>query len=194
VYPSGDFSQLLLQLLRDAGLPAAFVAAIATTIALLQFGKVLSDNNFKAEQGVVRTFAGSSRRVRAYGLFVISHAMAVAVTLGVTNLLLASPAVTEFLGVNQTVVVQRVQAAVAAYFLVIDWWSLKMGDTLPIVAASIVGWLGGLLIFVYGAVQAHVAGSWQVLIPWVVTAFVWFKGFGWASSTGSGLARAIQNP
>lgn len=191
--PSGDLSQLLLQLLRDAGLPVAIVAAIGTTIALLQFGKVLSDNNFKAEQGVVRAFAGSSRRVRAYALFVISHAVAVSVTLGVVSSLLASPAVTDFLGVEQAVVIHRVQAAVAAYFLVIDWWSLKMGDTLPIVAALFVGWLGGLLVLGYGASQALIAGSWQLLIPWCITAFVWFKGFGWASSTGSGLARAMQN-
>lgn len=30
--------------------------------------------------------------------------------------------------------------------------------------------------------------------PRFVMAFFWFKGFGWASSTGSGLARALQNP
>lgn len=149
--PSGGISQLLLELLRDAGLPVAVVAAIGTAIALLQFGKVLSDNNFKTEQGVVRAFAGSSRRVRAYALFVISHSVAVAVTLGVAGSLLASPAVTDFLGVEQAVAIQRVQAAVAAYFLVIDWWSLKMGDTLPIVAALFVGWLGGLLVLGYGA-------------------------------------------
>lgn len=64
---------------------------------------------------------------------------------------------------------------------------------LPIVAALFVEWLGGLLVLGYGASQALIAGSWQLLIPWCVAAFVWFKGFGWASSTGSGLARAMQN-
>lgn len=52
----------------------------------------------------------------------------------------------------------------------------------------------GLLILGHGASQALVAGSWQLLIRWCVAAFVWFEGFGWSSSTGSGLARAIQNP
>lgn len=71
---------------------------------------------------MVRTFAGSSRRVRAYALFIISRSVAVAATLGVAISLVASSVVTEFLGVEQAVVIQRVQAAVA-------------GDTLPIVAA-----------------------------------------------------------
>lgn len=192
--PVGELPAFLLQLLRDAGLPVAIVAAVGTVIALLQFGKVLSDKNFEAEQGVVRTFAGSSRRVRAYALFVISHSVAVTGTLGVAVSLTASPVVMDFLGVEQAVVIQRVQAAVAAYFLVVDWWSFKMGDTLPIVTATLVGWLGGLLVLAYGAAQALMAESWSPLIPWVVLAFVWFKGFGWASSTGSGLARALQNP
>lgn len=192
--PTGELPALLLQLLRDAGLPIAIVAAVGTVIALLQFGKVLSDHNFQAEQGVVRTFAGSSRRVRAYALFIISHSVAVAATLGVALSLTASPEVTQFLGVEQAVVVQRVQAAIAAYFLVIDWWSFKIGDTLPIVAATLIGWLGGVLVLGYGAVQALTTESWSPLIPWVILAFVWFKGFGWASSTGSGLARALQNP
>jgi hypothetical protein len=194
VEPAGELPAFLLQLLRDAGLPVAIVAAVGTVIALLQFGKVLSDNNFKAEQGVVRTFAGSSRRVRAYALFVISHSVAVASTLGVAISLTASPVVMDYLGVEQAAVIQRVQAAIAAYFLVVDWWSFKMGDTLPTVAATLVGWLGGLLVLAYGAAHALMAESWTPLIPWVVLAFVWFKGFGWASSTGSGLARALQNP
>ena len=192
--PNGEFSRLFVQLLRDAGLPVAVVAGVGTLIALFQFGKVLSDNNFKAEHGVVRAFAGSSRRVRAYALFIISHAVAVSVTLAVAISLTASPIATQFLGVEQAAVIQRVQAAIAAYFLVIDWWSFKMGDTLPIVAATLIGWVGGFLVLGYGALQALVAESWSPLIPWGILTFFWFKGFGWASSSGAGLARALQNP
>ena len=192
--PIGQLPNLLLQLLKDAGLPIAIVAAVGTVIALLQFGKVLSDNNFKAEQGVVRTFAGSSRRVRAYALFVISHSVAVAATLGVASALTASPTVMQMLDTDHATVIFRVQAAIAAYFLIVDWWSFKMGDTLPIFVASLIGWLGGVLVLGYGAIQAMTAGSWSPLLPWVLLAFSWFKGFGWASSTGAGLARALQNP
>lgn len=192
--PTGDLPRQLLQLLGAAGLPVAVVAVVGTLIALLQFGKVLSDSNFNAEQGVVRQFAGSSRRVRAYALFVTSHSVAVAATMAAATALTGSPEVIQFLGVEQAVFLQRVQAAIAAYFLVIDWWSLRMGDTLPIAAAMIVGWIGGLVILGYGAGQALLAESWSPLLPWFVMAFFWFKGFGWASSTGSGLARALQNP
>ncbi|VXB05488.1 hypothetical protein [Aeromicrobium sp. 9AM] len=191
---SQEISERLLDLLRDAGVPAAIVAVIGTAIAVYQFADRIETGVYASEQQAVALFARSSRRVRALGLFLASHVVATTTTIGVATEVLADPQVTTFLGVTSSEGLFRVQASITAYFLVIDWWAMKHGDVLPLAAGVAVGTLGGIGILIFGLRDAVTAENWQVMIPWLVVIFVWFRAFGWASSTGSGLARAIQNP
>lgn len=191
--PSGEYAHELLSLLRDAGLPVAVVAAIGTAIALYQFTHGLNEAAFATQDRAIRMFASSSRRVRVYALFIISHTLATTTTIAVANRLLQDQDLTSAIGVDPSTFIFRLQAGLAAYFLVIDWWSLRQGDELPAVAAVLVGTAGVILTIGYGIREAVLEDSWQYVLPWVAVAYLWFRSFGWASSSGSALARAIQN-
>ena len=191
--PTGQLSEELLTLLGDAGLPVVVVAMIGTAIALYQFTHGLNEAAFATQDRAMSMFASSSRRVRAYGLFVISHALATTTTIAVADQLFRDEEVVRALGIDPSQFTLQLQAGIAAYFLVIDWWSLRQGDELPAVMAVMVGLAGALLTVAYGVRQAVLEEAWQYVLPWFATAFLWFRSFGWASSSGSALARAIQN-
>jgi hypothetical protein len=68
--------------------------------------------------------------------------------------------------------------------------SSRHGDVLPHHLGAIVG-LAGSIVF-YGVFKAVEGEAWQALLLWCTVAFIWFRAIGWASSTGSGLAHAMQ--
>lgn len=191
--PSGELAERFLDLLRDAGLPLAVVAVFGTCIALYQFSRGLSEGAYASERRVFQGFARSPRRVRAYASFVISHGIATTATIGLVTQVLANPTVAASVGTESSRVLWQVQAGVAAYFLAIDWWAFNYGDMLPSVAAVAVGAGGALLFLGVGAYEASNQGSWGVFLAWAAAIFVWFSALGWASSSGSDLARTVQN-
>lgn len=186
--PDGNLAALFLELLKAAGLPVAAVVVIGTAIALYQFASNLNDQAIAVQEGVLNVFASSSRRVRAYAMFVVSHVTATAITVWVVVLILNDPVVST----HFTVSTRAVLAGIAAYFVIIDWWSLRHGDALPHHLAVIVGLLGSLVVLGYGVYKSVEGESWRLLLAWCAVAFFWCWAVGWASSTGSGLARAIQ--
>lgn len=190
--PSGDLAATFLDLLREAGLPVVVVTAIGTAIALWQLVAGLNEAAYARESHALKLFASSSRRLRAYGLFVISHVVATVVTVGLAVRLMGDPSIADWVGVDTGTVTWRVGAGIVAYFLVVDWWSLRHGDVLPLALAVIVGTFGGLVLLFYGGHEAVEAQSWAVFGGWFAAVFGWFTALGWASSTGAGLARAIQ--
>ncbi|MER7449389.1 hypothetical protein ABTW96_03780 [Nocardia beijingensis] len=190
--PEGNLAAIFLDLLRAAGLPAAVVFFVGTVMALYQFAANLNEQAHGAEQSIVNAFASSSRRVRAYGLFVISHIVAIAVMTSVIAYTLNDPALSSHVALSTGSMLIKAQAGIAAYFLLIDWWSLRHGDALPHHLGAIVGLIGGLIVLSYGVFKAMEDGAWLALLLWFTVAFSWFRVIGWASSTGSGLARAMQ--
>lgn len=191
--PAGQYAEILLALLREAAVPVVVVTFIGTAIALYQFFRGLGDAAAATQDSAVQLFASSGRRVRAYGLFIVSHALATTTTVGVAHQLLQDEGLVSKLAVDPSRALASVTAGLAAYFLIVDWWSLRQGDTLPAVAALSIGLVGVAVTMTFGAYQALQSKNWFALLPWTATAFLWFKSFGWASSTGSALARAIQN-
>lgn len=191
--PKGELAQHLLSLLSDAGLPVLVVATLGTVIAVIQFATSLDESAFASQDRLTQAFASSSRRVRAYALFVISHALATASTLAIANQLLRDATVVQFLGREPGQIIFQLQAGIAAYFLVVDWWSLRKGDQFPAFAAIMAGLAGVGALLAYGIQEVSASDSWAPAVVCVTTAFLWYRLVGWASSSGSDLARAIQN-
>ena len=193
IEPSGTLPQLLLDLLRTAGLPVVVVTAIGTAIAVAQWLTSIDNSGHAVEARSMATFRRAPRRVRAYALFVISHAVAVTLTIGLLMRLFADPAVIRALGTSEPDAMLKPTAVVALYFLVVDWWSLRQGDEVPAALASIVGVLGGAALLFYGAYVSAQTGDWAPMIAWFIGVAVWFRALTWATNRGSALARAIQS-
>lgn len=186
--PEGHLPTLFLELLRVSGVPTAVVVVVGTLMALYQFASNLDGHATAIQGSVLSAFASSSRRVRAYAMYVFSHLTATALTVVVVLVIANDPRIAGLF----TVSTFSILAAIAAYFMAIDWWSFRHGDTLPNHVAAFVALFGGFVIIAYGLFNAIVSDDWGRLAMWVAIAFFWSWAIGWASSTGSGLARAIQ--
>lgn len=189
-----DITEPFLDLLVAAGVPAAIVAVLATILAVVQFAIRLEAQAYSAEMGMITLFSRSSRRVRAAGIFSISHSAATAATVVLAHQILADHKVNEALGGETAPTLLKVQAGAAAFFLLTGWWSFKFGDGLPHLLGGLLTYMLSAGVLAFGAYQAVDAEDWSKFVPWLIGVYVWYRSVGWAITSESGLARAIQNP
>lgn len=191
--PDDVLIEIFLDLLREALVPSAIVAAVGTMIALYQFAKSQADMASQVENFVVQTFSSSSRRMRSLAVMIIAQAAALTATLVLTGVALRDTEIAGLIGSDKAAITSAVQAGGVAFFIAVDWWSLRKGDELP---AAVTFWLVGSIAsscsIGYAIYLAVPAGTWLAALPPLVIGYLWFKLVDWAVSSGSSLARAYQ--
>lgn len=196
IEPEGPTAQTLLDLLATIGVQGSVIVAIGTAIALFQWFRQVDESGHLVEANAMRMLRGQPRLVRAYVLFVLSHTIATGLSISLlTSLLtqlLRNPPILYVINISANDTQIKVSAGVAAYFLIVDWWSLHQGDTLPTFLAAAAGIAGGSLFITTVVRSSALTGNWWSMVPWLLATVVWFRSLTWATYRASALARALQ--
>ena len=192
IEPEGPTAQTLLDLLATIGLQGSVIVAIGTAIALFQWFRQVDESGHLIEANAAMMLRGQPRLVRAYALFALSHTIATGLSISLLTQLLRSPPSLYVINISANDTRIKVSAGVAAYFLIVDWWSLHRGDTLPTFLAAAAGIAGGSLLLTTVVRSSALTGNWWSMVPWLLAAVVWFRSLTWATYRASALARALQ--
>lgn len=192
IEPEGPTAQTLLDLLATMGLQGSVIVAIGTAIALFQWFREVDESGHLIEANAMTMLRGQPRLVRAYALFALSHTIATGLSISLLTQLLRSPPILYAINISANDTRIKVSAGVAAYFLIVDWWSLHRGDTLPTFLAAVAGIAGGSLLLTTVIRSSALTSNWWSMVPWLLAAVVWFRSLTWATYRASALARALQ--
>lgn len=192
IEPEGPTAQTLLDLLATMGLQGSVIVAIGTAIALFQWFREVDESGHLIEANAMTMLRGQPRLVRAYALFALSHTIATGLSISLLTQLLRSPPIIYAINISANDTRIKVSAGVAAYFLIVDWWSLHRGDTLPTFLAAAAGIAGGSLLLTTVIRSSALTSNWWSMVPWLLAAVVWFRSLTWATYRASALARALQ--
>jgi hypothetical protein len=192
IEPEGPTAQTLLDLLATMGLQGSVIVAIGTAIALFQWFREVDESGHLIEANAMTMLRGQPRLVRAYALFALSHTIATGLSISLLTQLLRSPPILYAINISANDTRIKVSAGVAAYFLIVDWWSLHRGDTLPTFLAAAAGIAGGSLLLTTVIRSSALTSNWWSMVPWLLAAVVWFRSLTWATYRASALARALQ--
>ena len=192
IEPEGPIAQTLLDLLATIGLQGSMIVAIGTAIALFQWFRQVDESGHLIEASAITMLRGQPRLVRAYILFALSHTIATGLSISLLTQLLRSPPILYVINISANDTRIKVSAGVAAYFLIVDWWSLHRGDTLPTFLAAAAGIAGGSLLLTTVVRSSALAGNWWSMVPWLLATVAWFRSLTWATYRASALARALQ--
>lgn len=191
---AGPFPEHWLALARDAGIPAAVVAALSTLIALWQFARGLGSAADAQEYSVLQVFAKSPRRVRSLAMFAAGCAAATATTMTILTRLLVDERIAHLISQQTQLdadgVLLRAQVVLSSFFVISLWWALRNSDAMPDIVATYLGLFGVIGVVSYGLSQAW--GLWADVGAWVALAYGWWRSLHWASNSAGSLARAIQ--